>query len=124
GVVDQDVEIPEPLAHELEQLTDLVLVRDVAAHHLSLNAKRARRGRGIRSLIRVPHVVDDHVRAPSRELEHDGAPDTEAAAGDQRQLAAQVTFAQLMRLALTLRSTLPWSAAEMGQVSLATSAAF
>ena len=71
----------------------------------------------------MTNVVDEHVRTAAGELEGDGAADAASTAGDQCELASELA-AHFSRVALTLRSTLPFNAWEMGQPSLAASAAF
>ena len=70
----------------------------------------------------MPNVIDDDVGSPLGQFENDGAADAAPATRDQRQLARKVAFGQVSE-ALTLRSTLPFSAPEIGQPSLAASAA-
>src|ERR1051326_8472083 len=71
----------------------------------------------------MAYIVDEHVGAPTRQLERDGATDAASTASNECELAAKLGAAHFSRVALTLRSTLPLRACEIGHPSLAASAA-
>ena len=88
------------------------VVGHVSAYDGRLNPETASLGGCLRGRVRVAHVVDEDVTAAAREFEHDRPTDTAAAACYQRELAAQT---HCVSVPLTLSSTLPFKAVEIGQ---------
>ena len=89
-VVDQHVDPPELGVRALGEGLDLAPVADVAGHREGAAAGRLADLLGGRLAGGELAAGDDHVGARLREGQDHGAPEAAAAAGDQRDLAAQV----------------------------------
>src|SRR5258708_35084952 len=123
GGVDQDVEIAEALTDLVEHALHVGFVGHVAADGVRVHPELPRRLGCPGGVVGVADVVDQHVRAPSGELQRNRPADPPPAASNKCEFSLEVALAHFSSVALTLSSTLPLSAAEIGQPSLAASAA-
>ena len=94
GIVDQQVDAPEPVKYLLDEREDLVLLTDVTSDRMDVTVRAERLG----LVQRLPApAADDDMGAKRGKLQGDGAADARTSAGDDGHLAVEQTGAKHFR---------------------------